>query len=342
MDHVSRARGDSVGVIGGGSWGTALAVLLGASDRPVWLWVRDAARAESMRYLRCNQTYLPEVPLPGTVKVISGAAECTSSAFLFWAIPAQNLRELASTWRNTVRIEPDTVHVCCSKGIELGTGNRMSQVLAAIFPNNPIAVLSGPNHAEEIARGVPAASVLGCRDSVVAERVQKLLARWNFRVYTSADVAGIELGGALKNIFALAAGISDGLGLGDNSKAALVTRSLTEMVRVGTALGGRRETFYGLSGIGDLMATCFSRHSRNRHVGERLGCGESLDRIVHSMRMVAEGVSTARSIRQTVAERSLTAPIINEVHGILYESQSAAQGMRRLLGRDLRPEQDDG
>jgi glycerol-3-phosphate dehydrogenase (NAD(P)+) len=337
---ISHQDSGEVAIIGAGGWGTALAILLSNSGKRVRLWLRSSSRAKELRKTRLNNTYLPGVSLPRSVEVVSDIGECTASDFFFFATPSSFLSEIANSWCNTGAIRSEIVLVSCSKGIELGSGRRMTQVLTGIFPENPIAVLSGPNHAEEIARGVPAASVLGSTERFISERVQRLLSTDAFRVYTSDDIPGIELGGALKNIFGLAAGISDGLGLGDNTKAALITRSLAEMIRIGLALGGRRETFYGLSGIGDLMATCFSRHSRNRRVGERLGRGEIPEEILRSMQMVVEGVPTTRSISALAAERGLSAPIVSEVAAILFHGQSPADAMRRLLSRDLRPEED--
>jgi glycerol-3-phosphate dehydrogenase (NAD(P)+) len=216
----------------------------------------------------------------------------------------------------------------------------MSEILAATFPGRPVAVLSGPNLAVEVANFMPTATVIGALKEEVGMHLQRIISSKSFRAYTSSDVVGIEVGGALKNIFAIAAGMADGLGLGDNSKAALVTRSLAEMARLGLALGGKRETFQGLSGAGDLILTCFSRHSRNRRVGERIGAGEHLKQIQSSMQMVAEGVSTARSARDCAIGLAVTTPIINEVYSILYENASPALAMERLISRDLRSEED--
>ena len=215
----------------------------------------------------------------------------------------------------------------------------MSQILVEFFPKHTVAVLSGPSHAEEVARKMPTAVVLGCPDGAIVQRLQQAFTTKFFRAYTSDDVAGIELGGALKNIFAIAAGVSDGLGLGDNSKAALVTRSLAELIRLGNALGGRRETFHGLSGIGDLMVTCFSKHSRNRAVGERLGRGEPLIEITASMRMVAEGVPTTYSASDCARERGIDTPIIEQMRALLDGAISPREVLANLLSRDPRAEQ---
>ncbi len=209
--------------------------------------------------------------------------------------------------------------------LEHGTGLRMSEILTELMPAHPVAVLSGPSHAEEVARNIPAAVVLGCTDMVLAKNLQQTFNTRAFRTYTSDDVAGIELGGALKNIFAIAAGICDGIGLGDNTKAALVTRSLAELIRLGVRLGGQRETFQGLSGIGDLMVTCFSRHSRNRLVGERIGRGESLEAITTSMKMVAEGVPTTRSAWECARKVDIITPVIDQMHAIPLR-KAIAQG----------------
>jgi glycerol-3-phosphate dehydrogenase (NAD(P)+) len=247
------------------------------------------------------------------------------------------LREVASRL-STVVLNAESVLVSCTKGMERGSGLRMSQILQETLPGHRVGVLSGPGHAEEVARGVPTAVVVGSAGEPVAEALQKLFSNRFFRAYTSTDVTGMELGGALKNIFAIAAGVADGLGLGDNTKAALVTRSLAEMTRLGCALGGQRETFVGLSGLGDLMVTCFSRHSRNRAVGERLGRGESLGIITSSMRMVAEGVPATFSASDCARLHGIDTPIIHQIRLLLEDAVSAKEAMQSLLARDLRPE----
>lgn len=214
----------------------------------------------------------------------------------------------------------------------------MTEILAEELPGAVPAALSGPSHAEEVARGMPTAVCAASPDAGAAELVQSALNFGMLRVYTSPDVAGLELGGALKNVFALAAGICDGLGLGDNSKAALVTRSLAEMTRLGAALGGRAETFYGLGGAGDLIVTCFSRHSRNRMVGERIGRGERLEEILGGMRMVAEGVPTARSARELAACLGVETPVIGQVHDVLFAGKAPEEALRELMGRAPKPE----
>jgi glycerol-3-phosphate dehydrogenase (NAD(P)+) len=254
--------------------------------------------------------------------------------------PSTALRQVADSLAVTASVHPATILISAVKGIEHGTGSRMSEIIAATFPGHPIAVLSGPNHAVEVANFTPTATVIGAVVEDVGKQLQRIISSKSFRAYTSSDIVGIEVGGALKNIFAIAAGIADGLGLGDNSKAALITRSLAEMARLGLALGGKRETFQGLSGAGDLIVTCFSRHSRNRRVGERIAHGERLKEIQSSMQMVAEGVPTARSARDCAIRLAITTPIINEVNAILYENASPTVAMERLISRAFRPEED--
>jgi glycerol-3-phosphate dehydrogenase (NAD(P)+) len=225
-----------------------------------------------------------------------------------------------------------------TKGIEHGTGMRMSEVLHETFPDHAVAVLSGPNLAVEIARGLPTAAVLGCSNHQCAEELQSYLGSERFRIYSSDETIGIELGGALKNVFAIAAGAGDGFGLGDNSKAALVTRSLAELVRLGTAMGGNPRTFYGLSGAGDLIATCFSQLSRNRRVGERLGRGETLEQICASTHSVAEGIPTAKSAFECARKLQIETPIIDQIYSVVHEGKRPDQAMQELLGRDQKSE----
>jgi glycerol-3-phosphate dehydrogenase (NAD(P)+) len=214
----------------------------------------------------------------------------------------------------------------------------MSQILNEIFPDYTVAVLSGPNLAVEVSRDLPTAAVLGCRNSQCAEELQCYLGSERFRIYSSDETTGIELGGALKNVFAIAAGASDGFGLGDNSKAALVTRSLAELLRLGTAMGGNPRTFYGLSGAGDLIATCFSQHSRNRRVGERLGRGESIEQISSSTHMVAEGIPTSKSAYECARKLQIETPIIDQIYSVVYDGKRPDQAMQELLGRDQKAE----
>ena len=326
-----------IAIIGAGSWGTALAALWASDGRPISLWGNDPQRIARVRTSRENSDYLPGVQLPSNVDATHEFAACGDADLVVFVTPSVATRQVATRVR-AAGINENAVLLSCTKGIEHGAGLRMSQILEEIFPSHTIAVLSGPNLAAEVARGLPTATVIGCTDERSAADLQTFLGSELFRIYTSSDVTSIELGGALKNVFAIAAGVSDGLGLGDNSKAALVTRSLAELLRLGSAMGGNPRTFYGLSGAGDLIATCFSKHSRNRRVGERVGRAEPFARIQADMQMVAEGVPTARSAFQCARRLGVETPIIDQVYAVLYEGKPLRTAMRDLLGRDPKSE----
>ena len=324
-----------VSVIGAGGWGTALAVLLCENGGQVRMWSHSEEVAREIAECRTNSHYLPGVKLPRGVDVTTELGEVLDSDLVVFVTPAKAVREVAMRMGG---LRKDAVLVSCVKGLEQGKRRLMSDVLQECLPGHRLGVLSGPNLAMEVARGVPAAAVVGCGDEEVLARLQAMFSTRTFRVYVSGDVAGIQLGGALKNVFAIGAGISDGLGLGENAKAALVTRALAEMVRLGCALGGRRETFFGLSGAGDLMVTCFSGRSRNRSFGERVGLGERPEEILGSMKMVVEGVSAAREARGAAEELGVDVPIISSIYSVLYEGKAPGDAMRELLARPPRRE----
>jgi glycerol-3-phosphate dehydrogenase (NAD(P)+) len=326
-----------VGIVGAGSWGTALALLLHGNGLPVTLWGHDAAQMSRVAEERENRSYLPGIPLPETLRLTSELEDLGQCDLILLVTPSKALREVAARL-STISLRQDAVLLSCTKGVERGSGLRMSEILAECLPAQLVAVLSGPSHAEEVVRKMPTAVVVGCTDAEIAQRLQTAFSSRSFRAYTNSDVAGVELGGALKNIFALAAGVSDGLGLGDNSKAALVTRALAELSRLGEALGGQHATFQGLSGIGDLMVTCFSRHSRNRLVGERLGRGEALAAIGASMNMIAEGVPTTYSACECARKLGIDVPIITQIRALLDGTTGPREAMENLLSRDPRPE----
>jgi glycerol-3-phosphate dehydrogenase (NAD(P)+) len=326
----------STAVLGAGSWGTALTLAWAADGRDIVLWGHNRNRIEQLRSTRENINYLPGFKLPGNVRVTSDASDCETCSLFVFVVPSTAFRTIAEQFRNVV--SRDSVLLSCTKGIEHGTGMRMSQILAENYAENRVAVLSGPNLAIEVARSLPTATVLGSVDHESAIMLQGVLGSPRFRIYTSDEIVGIELGGALKNVFALSAGVSDGLGLGDNAKSALVTRCLAELLRLGTVMGGNARTFYGLSGVGDLMATCFSPHSRNRKVGERLGRGESLGKISSEMHMVAEGIPTTKSAYECARRYDMETPIIDQMHAILYDDKAPAQALTDLLHREQKPE----
>lgn len=325
-------------IIGAGGWGTALAGLWAKDGRQIVLWGHNADRVAQMQKTRENVDYLPGFQLPKSVHITSQLSGCADADLIVLATPSTALRNIAAHLAKMI-VSKDAVLLSCTKGIEHGSGMRMTEILRETFPENNIAVLSGPNLAIEVARDLPTATVIACDDGDCAARLQNALGSPRFRIYTSRDVVSVELGGALKNVFAIAAGISDGLRLGDNAKAALMTRSLAELVRFGVAMGGTANAFYGLSGAGDLILTCCSEGSRNHTVGKRLGSGESLPEITVSMKMIAEGIPTARSAWECARRLSITTPITDEVHSILYKQKKPAVALEELLKREPKPEQ---
>jgi glycerol-3-phosphate dehydrogenase (NAD(P)+) len=326
-------------VIGAGGWGSALAQLLSSRGVPVTLWAHEPAQVDEINSSRTNKKFLPGVTLNPSVRA-TAAMEEAAAADLFVIVPPSKFLPAVARQLGAAGVASGVPLVCCTKGLEHESGRLMTQVLAEIFPSNPVAALSGPNHAEEVARGTPTAAVVAADDHTLADEIRDFFSTGSFRAYSVDDVSGVELGGALKNIYAIAAGISDGLGLGDNAKAALVTRSLAELVRLGTKLGGQRETFYGLSGLGDLIVTCFSQHSRNRGVGERLGRGEKWTEIEKSMVMVAEGVPTARTAQAEARKHGVETPLLDTVYAVLFENLSPRDGLLRLLARDPKSEKE--
>jgi len=325
-------------IVGAGGWGTALAGLWAKDGRQIILWGHNPDRIGRIQNTRENSDYLPGIRLPGSVYVTSEIGDCAKANLIVIATPSTALRDIAAELAKVIGVT-DVVLLSCTKGIEHGSGMRMTEILRETFPANKIAVLSGPNLAGEVAKGLPTATVIACEDDECAANLQTTLGSSRFRIYTSRDVVSIELGGALKNVFAIAAGISDGLGLGDNAKAALVTRSLAELVRFGVTMGGTANAFYGLSGAGDLILTCYSESSRNHSVGKRLGQGETLTEITASMKMIAEGIPTARSAWECARRLNITTPITDQVYSILYKQKTPALALQELLQREPKPEQ---
>jgi glycerol-3-phosphate dehydrogenase (NAD(P)+) len=325
-----------VAVLGAGSFGTTLAIHLAQAGHEVRLWGRDGADLEAIERDRENRKFLPGIAIPRGIKVQPELQSAVGGAdFMLFVVPSQAVREVATAARPA---RGHAVPVCASKGLELGTLKRLSEVLAESLGDPAPVVLTGPSHAEEVSRGVPTTVVAAARDSGRARAVQVLCSTPRFRVYTNDDVAGCEYGAALKNVIAIAAGVCDGLGFGDNTKGALLTRGLAEMARLGERMGARPETFYGLAGMGDLIATAISRHSRNRHVGERLGRGERLEEVLGAMVMVAEGVHTARAAREVGRSHDIELPITEQVCAMLFEGRRPAEALQALMARDLKSE----
>ena len=335
----SPAAMQSAAVIGAGSWGTTQAAMLAWRGIQVQFWGRDASLMAEIAATRKNPRYLPHLELPSKVEVVTNAADLKPVDMLVFVVPSKGIREAAQLIATTPAAKSRVV-VSCAKGIEMNTGLRMSQILAESLPQSTLAVLTGPNHAEEAAAQLATAAVVACQNDDIAKAVQSCYTLPFFRCYTTDDITGAEWAGAMKNPYAIAAGIALGLKLGDNAIAALVTRALAEMVRLGVAMGGRMETFYGLSGVGDLMATCYSEHSRNHRVGLLLGQGQPLEQILSSTRMVAEGVLNTASLHQAARARGVRTPLLDEIHAVLHEGKSAREGMKALLSRDPRPEAD--
>jgi len=331
---------ESLSVAGAGSWGTTLAVIYARAGRDVTLWDRDEGRAQEMREARENARYLPGVPLPDAIGVTADLADAVRDRpLVVLAVPAQATRQVATEL--CPRLAPDAVVVIAAKGLEVGSGKRMTEVVAeSLRPRQRrgIAVLSGPNLAGEIVRELPAASVVAARYRPSAVLAQRLLATPRFRLYISADVIGVELGGALKNVMALVAGLADGLGYGDNGKASIMTRGLAEIARLGVAAGARQATFAGLSGLGDLIATCSSPLSRNYHVGYELGRGRTLDEVRGEMSSVAEGVTTTRAALELAARYGVELPIVAQVGAVLFEGKNPHDAVTELLTRAARDE----
>lgn len=328
-----------IAILGDGGWGTALGLLLIKHGAAVRIWGPFPEYIERLRCERENKLFLPGVPLPESLRWTADRDEAVAGAeVVILASPSKFYRGVLESFVG--RLPPDCALLSVSKGLDAATRRRLTEVAGEVLGRESVAVLSGPSLAGEVARGVPTAVVIACADYSRAHALQKIMTSQQLRVYTSEDVVGVELGGALKNIMAIAAGVSDGLGFGDNARAALMTRGLAEMTRLGVALGARPETFAGLSGLGDLIVTCTSRLSRNHLVGERLGHGETLDQIVGSMSQVAEGVTTCAIARTLSREHNVRTPITDEVHAMLHEGRSPAQAVATLMTRDARPERD--
>ncbi len=324
-------------ILGSGSWGCALAIVLSEHFKEVVLIGRSENQAEEINSHHTNIHYLPKIKLPKNIRCTTDLTEARTAEIIVFVVPTSATRD-TSLKLAEIGIPAHIPLISSAKGIERGTGLRMSNIIFEALPDNPIAVLSGPTHAEEVAANLATCTVVGSIDEKLTSRLQEMFTTPTFRTYTTNDVAGMELGGALKNVFAIAAGIASGIGLGDNAIAALVTRGLAEMTRLGIALGGQPETFVGLSGVGDLMTTCYSPHSRNNRVGKALGEGLSLQQACDQLGMVAEGVPNTLSIYEAAKETDIETPIIDAVYHVLYQDKPAKQALHELLTRDPKAE----
>lgn len=325
-----------IAFIGGGSFGSALAVLLAKKGNDIAIYDRDEDVINDINLNKRNSRYLKDLIIPNNVKAYSNLEEAIESVdYLFFAVPSHVIRSVAKSLNG--KINKNTILVSIAKGIEEGSDKRLSQVIEEEL-ENPVVILSGPSHAEEIALELPTTVVVSSRNMKYAEKVQDLLMTSTFRVYTNDDIIGIEIGGAIKNVIALAAGIIDGLGYGDNTKAALMTRGMTEISRVGVALGGKAETFYGLTGMGDLIVTCTSMHSRNRRAGILIGQGKSVDEATKEIGMVVEGVKACRAFYELKEKIDVSTPITDALYDALFNGVNPREAINNLMMRKKKNE----
>ena len=322
----------TVAVIGSGSWGTALAIQLKRAGYNVILWSFKEEEAAAILSERENKEFLPGNKLDSDIVITSKDEDVTWADMIVFSTPSKFVRNMAKRFAPFVKENQIVVNV--AKGLEEGSLLRLSQVIKEEIPQCRVAVLSGPSHAEEVGRNMATAIVAASEDASVAEEVQNAFMTPMFRVYTNSDIVGVELGGALKNLIALAAGISDGCGFGDNTKAALMTRGLHEISRLGVAMGAKRETFAGLAGVGDLIVTCTSMHSRNRRAGILLGQGKNLKEALDEVHMVVEGVSNAKAAYELSKKLNINMPITHEINTVLYEGKDVKQAVYDLMTRD--------
>ncbi len=330
---------EKAAVLGSGSWGTALALTLADRGLDVVLYGNESSIAEDVNVNHRNSKYLPEIELPTNIRGSVDIKEAAAMPLILLVVPSQVARIVLKQLAE-VGISKDALLISCTKGIDPEDGSLMHELLESFFPGNPIAVLSGPSHAEEVAKRMATLATIGSADEEIAAQAQEVFRLPWFRTYTSSDVVGIEIGSVVKNVFAIAAGAADGLGLGDNAKAALVTRGLAEMTRLGVALGAREETFRGLSGIGDLIVTCYSVHSRNNRVGRYLGEGKTIQEAIDAMNQVAEGVPNAKNAYELARKLGVRTPIIDQTYEVIHENKPCARALKELLSRNPRPEHD--
>ncbi len=330
----------NVAVLGAGSWGTTVASIISA-NAPTVLWARNPATSQEISEKASNSTYLPDLKLHPELKATANMAEAVSKADLVvMGVPSKAMRDTLLAAKEFIR--PWVPVISLSKGFEPGTRLRMTEIIEEILPGHPPGVLTGPNLAREIVQGYAAASVLAMEDESVLNQLHPVFQSSRFRVYTNNDMVGCELGGALKNVIAIASGMGDGAGAGENTRSAVITRGLSEIIRLGSAMGGRPETFAGLAGLGDLMATCTSSLSRNHHVGEELGKGKSIEQIIEEMNQVAEGVNSSKIVKDLAEKHGISMPIAHEVYKVCHEGSTARQAFRGLLRHGTGAESEPG
>lgn len=329
-----------IAVLGAGSWGIASSVLLSSNGHQVTLWEFDHLEMTKLSQEREHKQKLPGIIIPKEIKITDDLTSATLGAeMLALALPSHTVREVAKKLAELNLADPVIVNL--AKGIENDTLCRMSEILKEELPSNlhdKIVTLSGPSHAEEVSKKIPTTVVVAGFQEEIAKKIQQTFMNPYFRVYTNSDIIGVELGGSLKNVIAIASGICDGMGLGDNSRGALITRGLAEIVRLGEQLGAKRETFAGLSGLGDLVTTCISKYSRNRFVGEQIGKGRTLDQVLKEMTMVAEGVKTTESAYQLSVRHKVEMPITEQVYKVLFENKQPQRAIAELMTRDPKSE----
>ena len=328
-----------ISVIGSGGWGIALTILLHKNGHNLIIWSFDKKEAEELKINRQNKTKLPNILLPEDIKVTNNLKEAVDNKdILMLAVPSKAIRSVSKSLKDIIKDNQIIVNV--AKGLEEDTLKTMTDIIEEeLKEKNPqVAVLSGPSHAEEVGKGIPTTCVVSAHNKELTLYLQNIFMNPSFRVYTSPDMIGVEIGGALKNVIALAAGIADGLNYGDNTKAALITRGIKEISALGVAMGGEQSTFYGLTGLGDLIVTCASMHSRNRRAGILLGQGKTLDEAIKEVNMVVEGVYSAKSALMAAKKHNIEIPIIEQVNAVLFENKNAAEAVNELMIRDKKLE----
>lgn len=326
-----------VTVIGSGSWGTALAVMLQKHGHEVVIWSRRQDAVDEMQTKRENKQYLPGIELPTGMNFTTNREQAVKDAeIIILSVPSKAVRQTVTDFAPYLKDKQVLVNV--AKGLEEGSFKRLSQVIQECVPQCEVCILSGPSHAEEVARDIPTTCLIASENEEIAKMVQNEFMNPRFRLYTNTDMIGVEMGAALKNVMALVAGMSDGLGFGDNTKAAIMTRGIAEMKRLGVEMGGKAETFAGLSGIGDLIVTCTSMHSRNRRAGILLGQGKSLEETLEEIKMVVEGVNTVQVAYKVAKEHNVEMPITNAIYDVLFKGKNTEQAVLELMSRDGKAE----